>query len=186
MQVADPRSAHSTLSALGVVSALLVGIAVLPRLFSAHPSAAIGREAPDLDLAVVANGALLGSNDAHEMKLSRLRGHAVVLDFWATWCQPCRLEAPIVDQVARRWRDQGVVVVGVDMDTPDQGDPRAFALETGLSYPIVRDTTGAAARAYDVDGLPTLVVISREGRITAVRSGVTDRAELDRLVRQAM
>ena len=118
-------------------------------------------------------------------RLSELRGHAVLLDFWATWCEPCRLEAPIVEQLSRRWRDRGVVVVGVDTDTPDQGDPARFAAAHGLTYPMVKDD-GRASRAYGVDALPTLVVVSRMGKIVAVRAGVTDDAELDRLVRQAL
>jgi cytochrome c biogenesis protein CcmG, thiol:disulfide interchange protein DsbE len=186
MQVGDPRSTGTTLSALALVCALLLGIAIIPRVFAAHRAAVVGRDAPELSLAVVANGGSLVGSGGTDLKLSDFRGHAVVLDFWATWCHPCRIQAPIVDGIARRWRDQGVVVVGVDMDAPDQGDPRAFAQQAGLSYPIVRDTTGAAARAYDVDSLPTLVIVSREGKITAVRSGITGREELERLLRQAM
>ena len=163
--------------------ALLAGFALLPRVFTPRI-----REAPDFNLAVVANGAGLGPAMADDktLSLSALRGSPVLLDFWATWCGPCRAEAPIVDQVARRWHDKGVVVVGVNTDLPDQGDPRAFAMSHGLTYPIVHDTTGEASRAFAVESLPTLVVVSRSGKITAVRTGPTDDAELERLIRQAM
>lgn len=109
-----------------------------------------------------------------------------LVDFWATWCQPCRAEAPIVDRVSQRWRDRGVVVVGVNTDAPDQGDPREFALAHGLTYPIVHDGAGLASRVYEVDSLPTLVVVSPSGKITAVRTGITDDAELEKLIRQAL
>jgi hypothetical protein len=78
------------------------------------------------------------------------------------------------------------VIVGIDTDGPDQGDPHAFAIARGLSYPIVQDRGGSASHAYGVDALPTLVVISRSGKIVAVRTGVTEGGELERLVRQAL
>jgi len=179
----DPRSTQTTLGALGLVLALLAGFALLPRVFTPRI-----REAPDFNLAVVANGAGLGPAlaDDKTLSLSELRGSAVLLDFWATWCAPCRAQAPIVDQLSRRWHDKGVVVVGVNTDLPDQGDPRAFAMSHGLTYPIVHDATGEASRAFAVESLPTLVVVSRTGKITAVRTGVTDDAELERLIRQAL
>jgi peroxiredoxin len=77
-------------------------------------------------------------------------------------------------------------VVGVNTDTPDQGDPRAFAMAHNLTYPIVQDVSGEASRAFAVESLPTLVVVSRTGKITAVRTGMTDDAELERLIRQAL
>ncbi len=171
---------QSTLGALALVVGLLAGFAVLPRLF--HHEI---KDAPDFSLPVVANGAQLGEGKS-KVTLSELRGSAVLLDFWATWCGPCRAEAPIVDRFARRWRDKGVVVVGVNEDRPDEGDPRAFAASAGLTYPIVTDSGGRAMRQFDADALPTLVVVSRTGKVTAVRTGVTDDAELERLIRQAL
>jgi cytochrome c biogenesis protein CcmG/thiol:disulfide interchange protein DsbE len=185
MDARDPRSPNTTLGVLGLVVALLAGFALLPRVFAPREAAIVGRQAPDFRLGLVANGAALGVDNG-SLSLGELRGRAVLLDFWATWCGPCRTEAAIVDQVSRRWRDRGVVVIGVDTDTPDQGDPGDFVLRHGLSYPIVRDATGQTSRSYDVDSLPTLVVVSRSGEIIAVRTGITDDAELERLLLQAL
>jgi thiol-disulfide isomerase/thioredoxin len=178
---ADTRS---TLGALGVVLMLLVGVALLPRVLRSLAGAGVGRDAPEFRLSVVANGT--PAQGGNELSLGALRGRPVLLDFWATWCEPCRIEAPIVDRVARRWRDRDLVVVGVNTDTPDQGDPRAFARSYGLSYPIVRDDQGSASHAYGVEELPTLVMISRTGKVLAVRTGIADDAELERPVRQAL
>jgi cytochrome c biogenesis protein CcmG/thiol:disulfide interchange protein DsbE len=189
MDVSDPRSPAASLGTLGLIGVLLAGLALFPRISRGREEGLVGREAPDFALELAANGASLGAGAAGNkanLRMSDLRGSAVVLDFWATWCGPCRAEAPIVEHLSRRWRDQGVVVVGVDTDTPDQGDPRAFAVAHGLTYPIVHDAVGEVARSYGVDGLPTLVVVSRTGRVSAVRSGVTDEAELERLVRHAL
>ena len=174
------RSAIGARGVVPLVALLLAGFAFFPRLFPEQGAAIVGHDAPDFRLGVVANGppGPLGVRD--------LQGKVVVLDFWATWCGPCRAEAPILDALARRWRDRGVAVVGVDTDTPDQGDPRAFAQAEGLSYPIVHDETGVVSRHYGVEGLPTLVVISPSGKVVAVRTGVTGEDELERLIRKAL
>jgi cytochrome c biogenesis protein CcmG/thiol:disulfide interchange protein DsbE len=179
------RSKEATFGGLGLAIVLVAGFAFLPRVFARESGPLVGHGAPAFTLPIVANGAAFGAAKS-TLSLSDLQGQAVLLDFWATWCGPCRAEAPIVDQVSRRWRDQGVVVVGIDTDTPDQGDPRAFARDHGLSYPIVHDDVGLASRQYEVESLPTLVVVSRAGKIVAVRTGVTDDAELERLIRQAL
>jgi cytochrome c biogenesis protein CcmG, thiol:disulfide interchange protein DsbE len=177
-------SRASVAGALGLVALLLVGIALLPRIALLHAASIVGREGPDFTLDVVANGASLGGGST--VSMSQLRGRAVLLDFWATWCPPCRVEGPIVDQIARRWSDRGVVVVGVDTDTPDQGDPGEFARREGLTYPIVHDLKGEASRLYEIANLPTLVVLSRSGKVVAVRVGITDDAEIERLLRRAL
>jgi thiol-disulfide isomerase/thioredoxin len=175
-------SPGTTLRTLALAGLLIAGFALLPRLF-AHQS--VGREAPDFALPIVANATAVKAGEPL-LRLSDLRGQAVLLDFWATWCGPCRAEAPIVDRVSRRWRDRGVVVVGVDTDRPDEGDPRAFAMTHGLTYPIVQDGSGRTSRSYDVENLPTLVVVSPAGKVVAVRTGVTDDGELERLIRLAL
>jgi cytochrome c biogenesis protein CcmG/thiol:disulfide interchange protein DsbE len=185
MDEAGAPSLRTYAGAIGLVAVLLVGIALVPRIVRFHEASIVGRDGPDFSLALVANGAVLGG-DGTAVTMSQLRGRAVLLDFWATWCPPCRVEAPIVDQIARRWRDRGVVVVGVDTDAPDQGDPREFALAHGLTYPIVHDRMGEASRLYEIANLPTLVVVSRTGKVIAVRVGITDDTEIERLLRRAL
>jgi cytochrome c biogenesis protein CcmG/thiol:disulfide interchange protein DsbE len=161
--------------------AVFAVLSVVPRWLGWNTPRLVGREAPDFQLAVAANG-----GDRTTLGIRDLRGRAVVLDFWATWCEPCRMEAPIVQDIAKRWEARGVTVVGVNMDTPDQGDPRAFAMSRGLTYPIVRDPASEASHRYGVDTLPTVVVVSRTGQVVGVKVGLTDDREIERLIERAL
>jgi cytochrome c biogenesis protein CcmG, thiol:disulfide interchange protein DsbE len=160
-----------------LVLSLLFGFAIVPRLFAGAEGELVGKQAPAFTLPVVVNG----TPEAATLSLSQFQGSAVVLDFWATWCNPCRLEAPVVNKLAQRFKDRGLVVLGVDTSEP-QGNARPWALEHGLSYPIVYDTNNETAEHYGVMSMPTLVVISRSGKVTAVREGLTNDAELESLV----
>jgi cytochrome c biogenesis protein CcmG/thiol:disulfide interchange protein DsbE len=166
---------------LGVlVVALLVGYAVFPRLF--HADVTEGKEAPDFALSIVANAY---EKDQTAITMSQLRGHPVLLDFWATWCGPCQIEAPIVDRVAKRFKDRGLIVVGVNTSDPDS-NAGGWARAHGISYPIVFDAHDEVAHRYGVSSLPTLVVVSKTGKILALRSGITDDSDLESLVRDAL
>jgi|FLYL01.1.fsa_nt_gi peroxiredoxin len=119
---------------------------------------------------------LLESLDGGTLRLSDLRGRPVVLNFWATWCKPCRLEMPRLVEAYERHRDQGLVVVGLNL----QEGPaviRPFAEDYGMDFPIVVDRDGDVGDAYRVGGvgtdrgLPTTFFIDRDGVIRSVFTG---------------
>lgn len=106
------------------------------------------------------------------IKLSDLRGQAVLVNLWATWCPPCRAEMPAIEKVYNEYKDQGFIVLAVDMTYQD--DPSAvmpFVQEHGLTFPILLDETGAVGRAYQLRSLPSSFFITREGIINEVVIG---------------
>jgi thiol-disulfide isomerase/thioredoxin len=117
------------------------------------------------------------------IELSSLRGHPVVLDFWATWCGPCRATTPIVNTIAQRYKDKGLVVIGVNTSDED-GLAAEYAQKHGVRFPMVYDARNTIAKAYNVTNLPTLVVVSKTGKIVAIRHGVTSDSALDEIVRR--
>jgi thiol-disulfide isomerase/thioredoxin len=112
--------------------------------------------------------------DGGRVKLSQLRGKkAVVLDFWATWCGPCRQAMPSVAEVARAWQGRGVDFYAVNM-AEDSNSVKTFAKQQGMSVPVAMDTDGSAAQAFGVSGIPHLVVIGRDGTIRSVHTGASN------------
>lgn len=102
--------------------------------------------------------------DGEPLRLSDLRGKVVVLNFWASWCPPCRWEMPFFETMWQEYRDRDVVFVGIAMsDTLE--NVQAFAEEAGVTYPVALDTTTEVARAYEVLSLPTTFFIGKDGNI---------------------
>ena len=171
----NPRQAWTTLLLVIGISALFAFV-VLPYL--GKKNALEGVTAPDFVLPVIHGG-----EPGNRIRLSDLRGKVVVVDFWASWCVPCRTQAPIIDTVAKRHGDE-LAVVGVN--TSDERDAAVrFAQGQNLSYPMVFDENNRVAAEYSVTGLPTLVVVDKSGKIVAVRRSLVPETELEALVGKA-
>jgi cytochrome c biogenesis protein CcmG, thiol:disulfide interchange protein DsbE len=108
-----------------------------------------------------------------DLQLSSLRGKAVVLNVWASWCIPCREEAPYLEQVWRSNQDRGLVVVGVDA-RDFRADAQRFAKRFGLTFPLVYDGDGDDIDRYGITGFPETFVIDREGRIIEAFAGAVN------------
>ena len=163
-----------------VAVAALIGL-LLYGVNSSGPSRTIddaiarGRRpsAPTLTLPALDGGRMVS--------LAGYRGKVVVLNYWASWCTPCRQETPLLERWHRRISARGGTVLGIDSvdATPDA---RAFVREFGLTYPILRDGDGNTESRFGITGYPETLVIDRRGRIAALQRGPIDDAFLRRAV----
>ena|SRR5215212_5760049 len=112
--------------------------------------------------------------DGAEVRLSELRGKVVVINFWATWCGPCREEMPLLEQAKQEREADGLVILAVNVQESD-GQVRPFVERLGLTYPIGMDKNGSLARRYEVRSYPTTYFIGRDGTIEGRRVGAYTR-----------
>ena len=114
----------------------------------------------------------LKTPEGETIQLSDLRGQPVLVNLWATWCPPCRAEMQTLETVYNDYKDQGFIVLAVNMTSQD--DPQAvlpFVTERGLTYPILLDDKGEIAKAYQMKSLPSSFFINRDGTINEVVIG---------------
>ena len=141
----------------------------------------IAPDAPPFSLPVLTGGS--GGRNAHpteiertalsdgQLESSELRGVPYVLNFWASWCDPCRTEAPVLEQGWSRFGPQGVVFVGLNMqDLSD--DAKAFVSEYGIGFPTIKDPSSAVADDFGAVGIPETYFVDKRGRVTAHTIGV--------------
>jgi cytochrome c biogenesis protein CcmG, thiol:disulfide interchange protein DsbE len=129
----------------------------------------------------------LDSLDGEEdVRLSDLRGKAVVLNFWASWCEPCKDEAPLLEDAWQRYRDDGLVVLGIDAQD-FRTDARRFVERYGLTYPIAFDGHGSTLGRFGTTGFPETWFVGRDGRLVGDHVvGPFTREQLEENVRAAL
>lgn len=173
----SPRRGFSMGSVVLLIGVALVAIVIGMQLARQNQTQPTDGPAPDFSLTTFTGDTF---------RLAEQRGKVVVINFWASWCGPCRDEAPILQNVWERYRDQGVVLVGVaylDLDP----NSRAFIEEFGITYPNVPDRGARISEAYRIQGVPETFVVDQNGHIiefiiAPVQPGQLDTI-LDRILR---
>ncbi|MGB5510736.1 MAG: TlpA disulfide reductase family protein [Woeseiaceae bacterium] len=120
-----------------------------------------GQPAPDF---------ALKSASGENLRLSEYRGDVVMINFWATWCGPCRQEMPLLDELYSRYQRVGFNLLGVNIDD-DTGRAMKMIDELGVTFPVLFDSKKEVSKLYDVEAMPVTVLVDREGRIRHVHHG---------------
>ena len=123
--------------------------------------------------------------DGGQGSLAGLRGKPVIVNFWASWCEPCKDEAPMIEAAHKRLRKAGGTVLGVTVSDAS-GDSRAFMREHGLSFPSLRDVDGELGEDFGTTGVPETFAVDRAGRVVAVSRGQVDEDFLDAAVTEVL
>ena len=140
-------------------------LAVLALLFGAPASQAampkVGTVAPDF---------ALKSSNGKNLKLSEHRGEVVMINFWATWCGPCRQEMPLLNRLHEQYRKAGFTLLGISVDDKPQA-AQEMARQLGVGFPVLFDSEKQVSRRYDVDAMPTTLIIDRDGKVRYIHRG---------------
>ena len=145
-----------------------------------------GSSAQRLTQSKVAPDFSLESLDGGTMRLSDLRGTAVLLNVWATWCGPCKIEMPWFVDLQKQYGSQGFQIVGVAMDDASKEDIGTFAKDMGVNYPILIGKESVGDQYGGVPALPESFLISRDGKIVDKIVGLIGKAEIEDAVKKAL
>ena len=143
------------------------------------PSARITKSSPAPDFT-------LDTLDGRSMRLSDERGKAVLLNFWATWCGPCKIEMPWFVEFQKQYGDQGLQIIGVAMDDSGKDEIAKFAKEMGVNYPVLLGKEAVGDEYGGVPALPETFFIGRDGKIVDRIIGLKGRAEIEDAIKEAL
>jgi len=141
------------------------------------PTPKIGTEAPNFTLS---------NMKGDKVQLSSFKGKAVVLDFWATWCEPCKLEMPWMVDLQKKYGPQGLQIIGVAMDDADDQTINEFARKMGVNYPVLRGTEAIANLYGGLDGLPSTFFLDRSGKIVDEGVGLMSQSVIEDSIKHAL
>ncbi|HEU4487382.1 MAG TPA: TlpA disulfide reductase family protein [Povalibacter sp.] len=112
----------------------------------------------------------LPSRSGDMVSLDKLRGKVVMLNFWASWCGPCRQEMPLLDQMHKRYSSLGFTMIGVNVEA-NTADAEKWLQQTPVSFPVLFDKENKVSKLYDVNAMPSTVFIDRKGNVRALHRG---------------
>jgi peroxiredoxin len=159
MKLFAKRTTHKSYKISAVFIATLL---MMSTLLSGYSQAlTLGEKAPDFTLKT-----LSGEN----LNLVEQRGSIIVINFWASWCGPCRTEMPILQEFHNQYQDLGVSVWGVNVEQENQAGLN-YIRELGVDFPIFFDASNDVSANYDVEAMPTTVIIDRHGKVRSVFRG---------------
>jgi len=165
---------HLTVDNIFFAAMVLVIAFLLARrqgFFLASPSIQVGAQA---ERGAVAPDFALPGLDGAAFRLSDYRGKVVLLNFWATWCPPCRAEMPSMEKLYQVYRDRGLVILAVSGDRGGKAVVESFVQERGVTFPILLDPANEVFAQYGVRGLPTSYLLDRQGRVVSAEAGARD------------
>jgi peroxiredoxin len=166
--------------ALAVTIMLVFGYKMAGRAPSAAASAptGLGKPAPDFTLQ---------STDGKTLHLSDFRGKAVVVNFWATWCQPCKIEIPWFVELQKQYGPQGLQILGISADEDTSAeDLDKFAKDIGINYPVLLRKEEVEQAYGGIVGLPVTIYVDRDGKVVDKVVGLKGRAEIEDDIKQAL
>jgi thiol-disulfide isomerase/thioredoxin len=143
------------------------------------PTARIGKSTPAPDFT-------LESLDGKSMSLSDLRGKAVLLNFWATWCGPCKIETPWLVELQNQYGPQGLQIVGVEAGDDDKEEIAKFVKEMGINYPVLLGKDAVGDAYGGIPALPETFFIGRDGKIVGKMMGLRDRSDIEDSIKMAL
>ena len=160
-----------------IIAAVAIGfVLILGYGLRSRSVSLIGAPAPDFALSLF---------DGGELSLADLHGSVVVVNFWASWCPPCRDEAPVLEKIWREYKDQGVVFVGVSFrDVPAKA--MAFIEEFDITYPNGLDPYNRVSKAYGITGVPETFLIARDGQVVEHYIGPVSEAGLRAALKEVL
>lgn len=161
-------------------------VVALMLYFGYHQARRPGAVSAHVTQASVAPDFSLESLDGKTMRLSELRGKAVLLNFWATWCGPCKIEMPWFVELQNQYRSQGLQIIGVAMDDASKEDIGKFAKDMGVNYPILIGKESVGDQYGGVPALPETFLIARDGKIVDKIIGLKGKAEIEDAIKKAL
>lgn len=173
-QAVRPRTASRTVIGLAAIAILAVAFGVVWMQSAKYEPLTVGKVAPDFELP--------DSDEKKTLRLSDFRGKVVFLNFWATWCKPCREEMPSMEVLYKNFERDGFVVLAVSIDrVTTKKDIPPFVKSLGLTFPVLVDSWGQTDKRYKLMGVPETYIIDQQGILREKVIGPKDWTILDNL-----